>query len=593
MSLWGELRQRNVFKVGSAYAIVAWLLVQVASTVFPDLGLPSWASPLVTVLLLIGFPIALLLAWAYELTPDGIKRTRLVSGDSSARTSAGSPMTYVVVGLLAVAIAYLLADRYWLMTERSAGLVHLAVLPCDDSSPDPNDSYFARGFHDEIINRLGQVSDLRVTSRSSVIRFADQRPAIPEIAKLLGVSIIMECGVRYSQNELAMTAQLIDGATDTQVWSRSYQRDISDVRRLFDLQINMAVDVAEQVRVALQDRDLEAIERVPTESGEAYLLYLAALQENGSAIDRKISLLLDALDIDPNFVDALIGLADVHLSTISGSSGIEREEKLVDARDALDRAEAIERGNGRLASSEAFYAQTIGQWTEAERMFRVAQARQRGYASASYATLSYAVGHFESGRQLLDTHIETNPLNAVARGFLLAGMEMSGDATGRRREFLSGEALFEQWWGDHVEMFLSQGDHDNDFLRVPRPDGLTMPIVWDLAARHVDDPEEGLEALRSQYSSADESWRSAKELATLASWAAYFGDPALALSAIRDATELQPNQIWVVWLPIFESVRREPRFEGLIESSGLPEYWSEFGYPDDCAWLTATRFPCR
>ena len=595
MSLWKELSHRNVFKVGAAYAIVAWLLIQVAALLFPQLGLPDWTSTFVTVLLLLGFPIALLLAWAFEVTPEGIKRTEHVSSGESIRATTGKRLNFVVGGLLLVALVVLGVDSYRLRSEDaesdSASIVRIAVLPCDNLSPDPNDSYFAPGIHEEIINRLAQLAGIRVTSRSSVLQYAEQRPTIPEIAERLGVDTIMECSVRYQQDQLVMTAQLIDGASDEHLWSESYPGDMSDLRQLFDLQVEMSVDIANEVRVALNAEPTTEIERIPTESREAYEFYLAAKAEPFS--DRSIELYRQATRVDPNFFDAWIEMASAQLSMAGGATGAERDAMLVSIHDALDRARNIEPDSWRFAGTESFYFAQIGQWIDAERQLRAAVrlGMPTGLAPAA-AVFKYGVGDFAAGVELLADTVAIAPLNAVAIGFSLIGLEITGNADERRAEYARGETLFDDWWGDHVEMYLRLGDGDINFLRTVHYDGFAVSRVWQVAAQYIDTPADALEALRALYNSSDDFSRSPRELSRLAAWAAFFGDPALGLAAITDAVTLQPGEFWVVWFPVMESVRAEPGFEQLLESMGLTEYWDEYGFAGDCNWLSATSIPC-
>lgn len=183
MSFFPELKRRNVFKVGAAYAIVGWLLVQVADTVFPRLLLPDWTVTFVAAVIILGFPIALLLSWAFELTPEGVKPTRNVPIASSVSHVTGQRLNYVVTSLLALALTFLFVDRHWLDGNLSAsrsGVLEnsIAVLPFANLSPNPDEAYFAAGIHEEILNQLAKLRGLNVISRTSVMRYADNPPPI-------------------------------------------------------------------------------------------------------------------------------------------------------------------------------------------------------------------------------------------------------------------------------------------------------------------------------------------------------------------------------------------------------------------------------
>ena len=282
MPFWNELRRRNVFKVAGAYALLAWLLVQVASAVFPSLLLPGWTVTLVTVLLIIGFPVAILLAWAYELTPEGIKPA--AQAGTADHSGSGSRLNYVLAGLLVLGVGFVVLDRTLLSLTgtgggQAGGTIRLAVLPCDNLSPDPNSPDFAPGIHDELLNRLALIGNLRLTSRTSVLQYSDAaaRPTVPEIGASLAVDTIMECSVTHAGNNLRFTTQVIDVAEDAHVWSGSYTADMSDLDALFETQAEIAMDVANAVSVRFFAAEIERIARAPTRSPEAYELYLSAL----------------------------------------------------------------------------------------------------------------------------------------------------------------------------------------------------------------------------------------------------------------------------------------------------------------------------
>ena len=296
MSFWAELRRRNVVRVGAAYLVVAWLLAQIVSVIREPMHLPDWFGAAVLVLLAIGFPIALLLAWAYELTPEGIKKTRAVPLEESITHLTGQKLNYVVTALLVLAVGFLAIDGYWLSkpgtardADRGSRIGRIAVLPCDNLSPDPNNSYFAPGIHDELLNQLAQIRNLKVISRSSVMQYAQNRPPIPQIGAALGVDTIMECGVRYNGDQIMLTAQLINAANDEHLWSQSYPGDMSDLHSLYEIQASIARNVATALRVEFFDEDLKRIERAPTESREAYEHFLqgrALLRRNDPASTR-------------------------------------------------------------------------------------------------------------------------------------------------------------------------------------------------------------------------------------------------------------------------------------------------------------------
>lgn len=334
MSFFQELRRRNVVKVGIAYLVVAWMLIQIAVSVFPALQLPDWSVTFVTAMLILGFPVALLLAWAYELTPDGIKRTRHVPLEQSIAHLAGQKLNYIVTALLVAAIGFLFVDNYVFDEDaatRARDLMEgefpaaaaagagsavpaaarqplddsIAVLPFDNLSPNADDAYFAAGLHEEVLNQLAKLRNLKVISRSSMLRYTQNRPPIREIADELNVEAVMEGSVRYAGNQLMVTAQLIDPATDVHIWSETFRADRDNIDEIFSIQIDIATAIATALGAEITPADQSRIGRMPTESSAAYARYLRARDHYGKTeFAEAIRELGLAVDIDPEFADA-------------------------------------------------------------------------------------------------------------------------------------------------------------------------------------------------------------------------------------------------------------------------------------------------
>ena len=239
MSLIAELKRRNVFRVGVAYAIVAWLLVEVASVLLPTFEAPVWVMKAFSSLVILGFPLALILAWAFELTPEGIKRESAVDPAESITQVTGRKLDFAIIGLLALAVAYFAVDKFVLQADRipaaesTEQVKTIAVLPFANMSGDPEQEFFSDGISEELLNVLAKVKGLRVTSRTSAFAFKGTNTSIPEIAEKLGVDHVLEGSVRMAGDRVRITAQLIEVDTDSRfdshLWSESYDRDLSDI----------------------------------------------------------------------------------------------------------------------------------------------------------------------------------------------------------------------------------------------------------------------------------------------------------------------------------------------------------------------------
>ena len=272
-----ELKRRNVYKVAIAYGVVAWLLMQVASQIFPFFEIPNWTVRLVVLLLIIGFPVALILAWAFELTPEGIKRTEDVDLSPTLTRRAGRKLDFFIIAVLLLVISVLLFQRLrpGVSPAGSSSLEKsIAVLPFENLSRDPDNAFFTGGVQDEILTDLAKIADLKVISRTSVMQYKNTSSRnLPEIAQALKVAHVLEGSVQRSGNRVRVSAQLIDARNDTHVWVEKYDRELADV---FTIQSEIAQKIADQLQAKLSPTEKNAIGERPTSDIAAYDLYLKA-----------------------------------------------------------------------------------------------------------------------------------------------------------------------------------------------------------------------------------------------------------------------------------------------------------------------------
>ncbi len=354
MSLITELKRRNVFRVGVAYAIVAWLLIEITATTFPILKLPDWSVTLVTVLVLIGFPLALIVAWAFELTPEGLKREAEVDRTDSTTHVTGRKLDFAIIGLLAIAVVYFAVDKFVFQAEQEKTEVttesverekSIAVLPFDNISPNPEDAYFADGIHDEILSQISKIRDLKVISRTSVMGYSGRsRPPLPEIAAALGVANILEGSVRLAGNQVRITTQLIEAKSDAHLWTETYDRELT-ATNIFSIQSNVANAVADALRATLSPEERGLLDTVPTENMaalEAYFLGKQRMEKRSSAaLAEAVDDFNRAIELDPGFALAYVGLADSRLLQVI-FSGLPRDEMIEKAQAAIDKALALD-----------------------------------------------------------------------------------------------------------------------------------------------------------------------------------------------------------------------------------------------------------
>jgi TolB-like protein/Tfp pilus assembly protein PilF len=295
-----EVKRRKVYRVAAAYIIAAAGIIQLASAAFPAWELPNWALRLVIVLLLVGFPIALILAWAFDVTPQGIRAT------PSTRTHRRrNVIMLVVTGVIVSAIA-----GFFLLPHISSAHKidkSIAVLPFENLSDEKENAYFADGIQDDVLTNLSKIGDLKVISRTSVMPYRGKTSNIREIGKALGVASILEGSVRRAGNRVRVNVQLIDATTDKHIWANDYDRDLTDV---FAIQTDLAHEIANALQAKLSDAEKARMERKPTDNGEAYLAFVQA-QNLGCAVEdfdklkQSEQLYERAIQLDPNFALAL------------------------------------------------------------------------------------------------------------------------------------------------------------------------------------------------------------------------------------------------------------------------------------------------
>src|SRR5947209_5309840 len=297
-----ELKRRKVYRVAIAYAVGSWALAQGLAQVLPVFDISNSVIRVVIALLLLGFPIALVLAWAYDITAQGIQATPTIAGPRSHRRRN-------IIMLLASGVIISAAAGFFLLPQVSARKIDksIAVLPFENLSAEKDNAYFADGVQDDVLTNLSKIGDLKVISRTSVMQYRGQTPNVREIGKALGVSNVLEGSVRRSGNRVRVNVQLIDANTDEHLWANDYDRDVTDV---FAIQSDLAREIANALQAKLSPSERSQMSRKPTENGEAYLAFVQAHDlscafENSAKLKQSEQLYQRAVDLDPNFALAL------------------------------------------------------------------------------------------------------------------------------------------------------------------------------------------------------------------------------------------------------------------------------------------------
>ncbi|HEY4273548.1 MAG TPA: hypothetical protein VGM65_16230 [Candidatus Udaeobacter sp.] len=321
-----ELKRRRVYNVAVVYVVVAWLFIQIATQVFPFFGIPTWIVRLIVLLAIVGFPIAVVCAWAFEMTPEGIKREEDVDRRITRKTGRKLTALIVIIATVAVGVTvfrFLHSHQGIEAAKQARAAVaieskSIAVLPFENLSEEKANAYFADGIQDEILVRLAKIADLKVISRTSTQHYKSAPENLREIGQQLGVAHLLEGSVQRAANRVRVNAQLIDARTDAHLWAQTYDRDLADV---FAIQTEIAKAIAEQLQAKLSPNEKKAIEQPPTTDLAAFDLYSRAkslLLKAGFSVTydptirKAIELLDEAVKRDPSFFDAYCQLAYAH-----------------------------------------------------------------------------------------------------------------------------------------------------------------------------------------------------------------------------------------------------------------------------------------
>ena len=339
-----ELRRRHVFRVAAAYAFVAWLVIQIAAATFPALQLPEWTTRLIVMICVLGFPVAIALAWAYDVTPQGVVRTDPVAGtgDATGKLAGASPWFALVAGVLLGFAAFQAWRGFAPDAAVTAGADHksIAVLPFENVSSDAENEHFADGLHDELLTKLAKIHDLKVISRTSVMEYKGKTRNLRDIGKALGVATILEGTVRKAGNRVRLSVQLIDTTTDAHLWAETFERELTDV---FQIQTAVADEIAQALKLSFSAEERGAVDKQASANPEAYDLYLRARRygdyfyTEGEDLTKARELLERAIALDPGFAEAHGRLAVV--AVVLHEDGVERTpERLAQSVRATSRA---------------------------------------------------------------------------------------------------------------------------------------------------------------------------------------------------------------------------------------------------------------
>ncbi|MEY2551843.1 MAG: hypothetical protein QOG12_1987 [Verrucomicrobiota bacterium] len=582
-NFFAELKRRNVYKVAVAYAVAAWLLIQVATQVFPFFEIPNWAVRLVVVLLALGFPVALILAWAFEITPEGIKRESEIEADESITQHTGRRIIAITIALAVVAaglFVYQLVRSKSLFTPRqseaptvSIPAKSIAVLPFENLSSDKENAYFADGIQDEILTRLAKIGDLKVISRTSTEKYKSAPSNLREIAQQLGVATILEGSVQKSRDQVRITVQLINALNDAHLWAETYDRSLIDT---FAVETDVAQRIAASLAAKLSGAEKQAIAARPTENTEAYQLYLKGRffwnKRTGADLKTAGEFFERAVAADPTYAGAYAGLAQTYLLIPVFGAGRPLDffpKATIAAHRAIDLDETSSEGHTALAMLTLFNFK----FAPSEQEFRRAIELNPNYATAHHwfgNSLLVTLGRFDEAIKEGQRAVELDPLSLIINAdlgstLMIARRYDEAIAQLRKTLVLDGNFAYARW--NLGEALYFKGD-------------LGAAIAEYEKAAALDDDPEILALLGRAYAESGQKEKALKILEKLKAAEQQrfvrnylytiiytgLGDKASAIDYLEKAREggETPDTTWLKVDPLFDPLRNEPRFQQLV-----------------------------
>ncbi len=578
MGLYSELRRRNVFKVAIVYSAVAWLLLQVSDTLGPALHLPEWFVSAVAFLLILGFPVSIIFAWAFELTPEGLKAETNADPAAPASGVSSKTLNRIVVAALVLALGYFAVDKFMfgqdvdqttaLQTAASESTMadnSIAVLPFVNMSSDEEQEYFSDGLSEELLNLLARIPELKVAARTSSFSFRDKDLGIPEIASQLKVAHVLEGSVRKHGNQIRVTAQLIQADNGYHLWSETYDRELDNV---FEIQEDIAVAVTDALRITL----LGEAPKVRKTDPKAYQLFLEGQylkrQISDDSLNRAIDAFKQAVEIDPAYVPAWAELADTYIWG-GRSDELSREEVEALADQAIQTAISID----------------------------------PNYAFAYYVRgISWIFSHnrFDQGIEDFEHALELDPDNAFLIAAIGKGAFMTGKydlAIAQYQAALAVEPIVPEFYLFLGRAYLSSGRLDEAEASFRTLSSLSPSSNWRFslwrtlflkgefqAALALSDSYFALAVIHHALGNtvvADENLADLIENSdpySIAMAYAFRRDADKTFEWLNKLLEDIDHNYYPTWIltePAFRTVHADPRWEHILERLGLLEFWLE------------------
>jgi TolB-like protein len=608
MSLISELKRRNVIRMAGLYLVGAWLLTQVASTVLPAFEVPGWALRALIMVLVIGFVPALIFAWVFELTPEGIRRDAEVRPEDSIAPQTARRMDRTIIVVLICALMYFGVDKFVLAPSREAEMgseylsgkqadatarhaapekysdpisaKSVAVLPFVNMSGDPKNEYFSDGITEEILNALAQVPDLKVAARTSAFAFKGKDPDLRKVGEVLGVATVLEGSVQRAGDAVRITAQLIDTRSGFHLWSEKYDRELTN---LFAVEDEISKAIADKLQLQLASvRPNGSGNTGNAQAHELYLRGLTLLAARGTGLRDAVDAFGKAVELDPRYAQAWGALAETE-QLLPAYTGGDVEAGMVRAETAAQRALAIDPDTAPALVAIANVQVYRLEWAQAEQAFRRALLLAPGDAEAvnQYAQFLNTTGQQEPALRQIDRARQLDPLSTiigVVRTTILIGLHRDADAAAQIETSLAGDPEFYPACMIAVVLYVGLERQANAEARLRAvahhlgvdPDAKVMLV------RGIADPASRATALNSlDHAPANADIRG--DQLVYSAFLALLGERKRAIDELeRYSVRRSAAAGGMLWTRPFDPLRSDPRFKAVLTKMGLP-YQPEAG----------------
>ncbi|MCZ6826889.1 MAG: hypothetical protein O7D88_05265 [Gammaproteobacteria bacterium] len=580
-----ELSRRNVFKVAAVYVVTAWLVMQIADTMFPAFQMPAWTITFVAFLLLIGFPIAMLLSWAFEMTPDGLKREKDIEHAESIAVQTGNKLNVITITLLGIAVVFFALDKFGVGDKESGTAIaqdkkSIAVIPFENISGDAANDPFTIGIHDDLLTHLSRIGSLKTISRTSMLQYRNTTKTIPEIARELGVATILEGGVQRSGDRIRINAQLIDAETDTHLWAATYDRQLT-AGNIFAIQTEIAMSIAEALAATLTEGEQQRLAKVPTESLAALDAYFLGKQllerRTRESLLAAVEYFEEVIKLDPDFALGHSGLADAYMILPEHDENLDLDMVKQKSVAAVNRALELDPNIPEVLASMAWNLMIHEyKWDEAEKIMRRALEIEPNNTNALHwmsHILSWQ-GRQEEGLKYAERAVEVDPLSLLMErnlSYILVDSGRFDEAIKLAYEVRERDPGLSEVIGD-LWLFMLRAERIEEAVAAMQ--------IWAVTTHRDQDAISRLGKLFLEYQQtgepvdlpADLLERAELGLEDVGQVYAYFEDTENTLIALEQAVEERSGSRSVLSMkvnPLYDFIRDDPRFVDLMARAGL------------------------